>query len=245
VKLSARTLLLGVLVAGATATCVRLGFWQLARMRYKHTLHAAQRALLAEPPIEVTSTLPDLPPETGRRVHVHGHPDATAKVLLSGRTHMGAAGVSLVVAVRLASGECVLVELGWMPADDGRTALTPEFHPEQPLDAIGVALPLERSPHPTRWAELRSQWPRTRLWSARVLERDSVVARFAPPVADWYVRALPVPDSGDVHPSINPEPYIIPDESMHLSYAIQWFGFATIIGLGSLALALRRRPVKG
>jgi len=29
---------------------------------------------------------------------------------------------------------------------------------------------------------------------------------------------------------------------MHLSYAIQWFGFALIISLGSLALALRRGP---
>jgi len=28
---------------------------------------------------------------------------------------------------------------------------------------------------------------------------------------------------------------------MHLSYAIQWFGFAAIISLGSLALALRRK----
>jgi cytochrome oxidase assembly protein ShyY1 len=42
-----------------------------------------------------------------------------------------------------------------------------------------------------------------------------------------------------------PEDYVVPDESMHLSYAIQWFGFAAIIGMGSLALALRSRPVKG
>jgi len=45
-------------------------------------------------------------------------------VLLSGRTHLGAAGVSLVSAVRLGSGEHVLVERGWIEADDARTAQT-------------------------------------------------------------------------------------------------------------------------
>jgi len=37
----------------------------------------------------------------------------------------------------------------------------------------------------------------------------------------------------------------VPDEAMHLSYAIQWFAFAAIIGIGSLALAARNRASKG
>src|SRR6516164_9250001 len=118
VKLTARALFLGALVIAATATCVRLGFWQLARMHYKHALHAAQRALLAQPPLEVEQALPASPPETGSRVRVRGRWDPSAHVLLSGRTHLGAAGVSLVSAVRLASGEQVLVERGWIAAED-------------------------------------------------------------------------------------------------------------------------------
>ncbi|TMA23768.1 MAG: hypothetical protein E6J87_24855 [Deltaproteobacteria bacterium] len=42
-----------------------------------------------------------------------------------------------------------------------------------------------------------------------------------------------------------PEPYEVPDEAMHLSYAIQWFAFAVIIAGGSLALATRRKPAAG
>jgi surfeit locus 1 family protein len=242
VRLTARSLLLGVVVVAASATCVRLGFWQLARMRYKHALHAAQRALLARPPLELVRALPATPPQAGSRVHVYGRWDPAAIVLLSGRTHMGAAGVSLVCAARLASGEQVLVERGWIEAADARTA-----HPEQVrdslADAIGVVLPLARSPRPMPWVELPSLEPGTRLWSARALDADSAAARFGGPLALWMVRALPSASLRDGAPI--PEDFVVPDEAMHLSYAIQWFGFALIISLGSLALALRRGAGRG
>ena len=235
-----RSLFLTVLVLAATATCVRLGFWQLERMRYKHAIHAAQRALLAEPPLELRSALSATPPETGRRVHVHGRSDPSAEILLSGREHQGAPGVSWVRGIRLESGACVLVEIGWLPSDDGRTQVTPtDPGVVEPVDFVGVALPLERSSHPLPWAELSSQRAGTRLWSARTLEADSVSARFPGALAPWMVRALPAGTPPDGAPI--PEDFVVPDEAMHLSYAIQWFGFAAIISLGSLALALRRK----
>jgi len=239
VKFTARSLLLGALVVGATATCVRLGFWQIARMHQKHAIHAAQRALLARPPLELARALPDTTPEAGSRVRVRGRWEASTHVLLSGRTHLGAAGVSLVSAVRLGSGEQVLVERGWIEADDARTA-HPEVDTDSLADATGVVLPLARSPHPTPWVELTSERPGTRLWSARALDADSAAARFGPTLATWMVRELP----GSPHRAGEPIPedFVVADETMHLSYAIQWFGFAAIISLGSLALALRRLP---
>jgi len=245
VRLSARGVLLGALVVAASATCVRLGFWQLARMRYKHALHAAQRALLAQPPIDVSSALPATSPEAGRRVRLRGRWEREAQVLLSGRTHLGAAGVSLVNGVRLDSGELVLVERGWLPAEDSRTA-HPEARPDSAADVTGVALRLERSPHPVPWAPLPSADPRTRSWSARTLDADSARARFTGTFAPWTVRALPADARAASEAGAPiPEDYVIPDESMHLSYAIQWFGFAVIIAGGSLALALRRKPAAG
>ena len=240
-RLTARSLLVGALVVGATATCVRLGFWQLARMHEKHVLHAAQRALLARSPLELEQALPATPPESGSRVHVRAPWDLTTHVLLSGRTHLGAAGVSLVSAVQLGSGERVLVERGWLPTADARTA-HPELFPDSLADETGVVLPLERSPHPTPWAALPSERASVRVWSARALERDSVAARFAGSLAPWMVLVLPDPAHAPGAPI--PEDYVVPDESMHLSYAIQWFGFALIVSLGSLALALRRAPGK-
>lgn len=236
-------MLVALLVLAATALCVRLGFWQLSRLHEKHALHAAQRALLAAPPLDVGSALPAAAPAAGRRVRVRGRWEHGVHVLLSGRTHLGAAGVSLVTPVRLASGEAVWVERGWLPAADGRSA-HPEALADSAADVVGVALPLVRSPHPLRWARLAADSADVALWSARALEADSVAARTRGAIASWFLRALPVAPvtrAPGQAPAPMPEPYEVPDEAMHLSYAIQWFAFAAIIGLGSLALAFRRR----
>ena len=249
-RIKPRALLLGALVVAASLTCMRLGVWQLARMRTKHALHAAQRALLALEPIEVVRAIPAVSPPSGRRVHVTGRWDRSLHVLLSGRTHLGAAGVWLVTGVRLPSGEIVLVERGWLEAADSRIA-HPEHLADSTADVIGVALALERAAHPTAWSALAPDVPGVRLWSARSLDVDSLAARVTGPLAPWCVLALPdggaraaaaLPQAG---PRPIPEPYQVPDEAMHLSYAIQWFAFAAIIGIGSLALAARNRASKG
>ena len=236
-----------LLVLAATATCVRLGVWQLSRLNQKRELHALQRALLAEPPIEVVRALPGDTPAAGRRVRVRGDWDRSVHILLSGRTHLGAAGVSLVSPVRLASGEAVLVERGWLPAADGRTA-----HAERLLDTtadvVGVALPLARAAHAPAWARLACDSAGVELWSARAVEADSAADRVRGPLAPWLLRALP--DAAASHrsghePAPIAEPYQVPDEAMHLSYAIQWFAFAGIFAFGSLALALRGRRPRG
>ena len=76
------------------------------------------------------------------------------------------------------------------------------------------------------------------LWSMRSLDRDSLAARFPYTLAGFVVRQLPgegVPD----HPlRTPPRPY---DETMHLSYAVQWFTFAAILLGGSVILAFTRR----
>ena len=52
------------------------------------------------------------------------------------------------------------------------------------------------------------------------------------PIACWLLEAAPEAIAWEV-----------PDETMHLSYALQWFAIALVIDGGSLALALRRlRP---
>lgn len=251
---------LALLVLAATATCIRLGLWQLSRLHEKRVLHAAQRAELALPPIDVSVALPAEPPAVGRRVRVRGRWDRSVHVLLSGRSHLGAAGVSLVTPVRLPSGEALLVERGWLPAADSRIA-HPERLRDDTADLIGVATREPHAPHAPPWVRLESESAGVSLWSARALEADSAASRVRGPLAPWLLRALPIEATprgiasagaprtpagaratelppGESAPT--PEPYVVPDEAMHLSYAIQWFAFAGIVGIGSLSLAWSR-----
>lgn len=233
-----RRIVIAVTALAVAAVCVRLGLWQLGRLHEKQRLHGTQRVALAAPPLAFSGALPDSAP-AGRRVQLLGAWEPSAHVLLSGRTHASTAGVSLVSLLRLPSGEGVLVERGWLEAADGRRAHAERLVPGAAL-VTGVAAPLPRSARPLAWAALPSDSPGVALWSARVLEADSVSARFEAPLAKWWLRALP--DSQAAGPGEPlPEPWLQPaDETMHLSYALQWFALALGAMIGGLLLARRR-----
>lgn len=245
----------------ASSVCVRLGLWQLERRAEKQALHATQQAALAARPLDMADSLLATPAH-GVRVRARGRWDRSAHVLLSGRTHLGAAGVSLVTPLVLANGERILVERGWLAAADSRTA-HPEYDDTALVEITGVVQGFPRPGMATPWVALPADTHGVAIWSARALVADSARARLGAPLADWVLRVLPVSET-DVHahevssraaPSEHslrtveashepappePEPYVIADETMHLSYAIQWFAFAAVIAVGALALARRK-----
>ncbi len=223
---------------------MRLALWQLSRASEKRAVHEVQRALLALPPVELGESLSAEAPAAGRRAHVRGVWEREHHVLLSGRAYIGAAGVSLATPVRLASGERVLVERGWLAAADSRTA-HPEWLRDSVADVVGVMLPLASAARASEWVALPAERAGVKLWSARTLDSANAIARLPGPLAPWSLRVLPAngaaPTASD-KPSPKPEPYDVPSENVHLSYAIQWFGFAAVILGGAIALALRRKP---
>jgi cytochrome oxidase assembly protein ShyY1 len=161
-------------------------------------------------------------------------------VLLSGRTHLGAAGVICVTPLVLANGERILVERGWLEAADSRTALPP-LEDTARIEVVGVVQPYGQPAIATPWVRLPSDSAGVALWSARALVADEARGALGSPLAGWVLRMLPGPeDASHGRDRPVPEPFVIEDASMHLSYAIQWFAFAAIVLLGSLALARRR-----
>lgn len=236
----ARGVVVLLVAVSVAAVCVRLGLWQLDRLHAKQRLHGTQRAQLAAPPLELAAPLPAEPP-TGRRVRVHGTWDRTAHVLLSGRTHQGAAGVSWCSVLRLSSGEGVLVERGWVPAADARDArLADEAFADTVVVGLAQALPVR--PGTPAWTPLPEADGAPARWSARALDPDFVAPRFRPPLVRWVLRALP-DEAASLATRDRPpiaEPWIVGDETMHRSYAIQWFAFALIVLVGGFVLARRK-----
>jgi len=130
----------------------------------------------------------------------------------------------------------VLVNRGWLYAADAATALPQQAPEPGSREVIGLAQPLEAL---GAWGALRPVLRDTvELWSARALDRDSVARRLPYPIAPYVVRALPAPDAPATPArSVPPER----NEMMHLSYAVQWFLFASIALVGPLAFAWSRR----
>ncbi len=232
-----RHVLAAVFVIGMSAICVRLGFWQLSRLREKQALNASLRSALARPLVRVTDPATDAEVVRGRRVEIAGSYDERRQILLSGRANAGSPGVSVVTPLVFADGRhAVLVERGWLFSDDAARA-HPERYPEPGArTVIGVAEPLIAGRGGPALMAVRSD--SAALWSGRWLDRDTLAARLPYALAGFYVKQLPGADLPALPVRREPLPY---DEAMHLGYAIQWFLFATILSVGSLVLARTRR----
>jgi surfeit locus 1 family protein len=234
-KLGSVLVTLGVL-AGATV-CVRLGFWQISRLHEKQALNAALRASESGPALVVRGD-PPLPEQARHRIlEVTGRFDEHHQFLLSGRAHDGAPGVEVVTPLRLSgSATAILVDRGWLPSPDAATA-RPQDYPEADERVVrGLA---EELRHGAAGPPVRAlPADRVALWSVRWLDADSVAPRMPYAIAGFWLRELPGPGVPDRPRRSRPAPF---NEMTHLSYAIQWFLFATIMLGGSAVLAWTRR----
>jgi surfeit locus 1 family protein len=234
--------LITIAVLAASVVCVRLGFWQLSRWRGKQALNAAIRASETTPGLTVAGEPPPSAAALNRSVRVTGRFDETRQFMLSGMLHDGEPGVEVVTPLRIAGATtAMLVNRGWLPADDATTA-RPQDHPEPgELTVDGVAEALKHGagpPGPRALAGAPPAGDSLALYTVRWLDADSIATRLPYPIAGYVVRQRP----GAGVPGL-PRRTVRPlyDETMHLGYAIQWFLFAILIPGGTAALAWSRR----
>jgi surfeit locus 1 family protein len=238
---------LAILVIGAVASvCVRLGFWQLSRLEEKRTENARRAAAMAAAPARAGSELITAASPPALRLEVSGRYDESRQILLSARSHAGSPGVHVVTPLVFDDARgAVLVDRGWVYAGNASTASLAPYAEPGPRTVLGVADSIGRGVRGAPWRRVDRDG--VEIWSARWLDTDSIAARFPYAVAPWVVRQLPGEGVPAAPQRIAPEAL---DETMHLSYAVQWFLFATILVLGSALVAWRGRgrgpaPVPG
>jgi surfeit locus 1 family protein len=230
-----------VLVIGliAAALFMRLGVWQLDRLGERRGRNSRLAARLAAPPVG----LGDAGWDTGevdslryRRAQAAGVFDFTREIVVTGRSVRGAPGVSVVTPLVVGPDRAVLVERGWTASADGRTVQLASLRERDTATVEGVLLlPAEpRVPGAggTAWPRyLRRPLPRALQGAYPYQLHPLLLRRTAHPVeAPVALRAVPAPPL---------------TEGPHLSYAVQWFAFATIAIVGSVLLYLKTRREAG
>lgn len=235
-----RALLLGAFVLAGTALCVALGFWQLARWREKRALNEDLRAAATTRPFQAGRSAPSLEDVRGRYVAVSGVYDERRQVLMGGGLRDEVPGVDLFTPLVLEDGSAILVERGWLPADQPDAVRLDALAEPGPRRVVGYpeAIPREGRPPPL---VARPSGAATALW-ARRLDRDTLSARLGYAFAPYTLRQAPGPGVPPRPLRSWPPPY---DEGTHLGYAVQWFAFAIILLGGSVWLALQRRVPRG
>ena len=233
-----KTITFGVLTAIAAAVCVRLGIWQLDRLEQRRAQNAIVVARGEAPRLSIADLRgQDTSITHWRHVRVDGVADYEHELVHATRSQNGSPGVHLLTPVRPLDGSwgdtAILVLRGYLYAADGRTI---DFAKARESDTLRMETLLTSFP-PIRAGQARMQSsPR----AMRLLNPDTIAALIGRPVAPFILLALGDTIMTDItRPSRVPAPAI--NEGPHLSYALQWFSFATVFVVGFAVFAKSKR----
>lgn len=231
--LTPRWIITTLLVIVAVGVMVRLGFWQLDRLAERRAFNTRVQAQVDAPPIDLNQTLPvdQLYDMEYRQVIVRGEFDPANSVILRNQVHDGRPGYHLLTPFKIAGSEyAVLVDRGYIPMEDSQPeqwskhAVTGEVTLEGVIQRAHVPR-MFGVPDPT----LAPGQNRLDAWNAPNLERIQEQVPY--PLVPVLVAAEANPNNGVGFPLAQVgQPDL--SEGSHMGYAIQWFAFAGILGLG-------------
>ena len=211
-------------VVAAVVGMVSLGFWQLRRLDERRDANriVSTRSAAAAVPVDVLQSGVDgnLDDLRYRAVTATGSYDPGQSHVIASRTQNGGPGGWVVTPLRLSSGEVLVLRGFEKPDVDG--SLAPPSPPTSEVTVDGYAMVIERLDPIAR----------------QDLERMRDDLRALPIVVQLKSSA-----PGD-DPSLAPIPLPELSDGPHLSYAVQWFLFATIAVVGYVVL-LRREAARG
>lgn len=218
-----------VLVIAAVLTCVRLGFWQLGRHYARKTANGIAEVSRRGGPRTYPGGGPFAP---DIRVTATGSFDHAHEFVLRGRAYKGAPGVELATPFRMAGTDTVLLVIrGFVPSADAMSVDRQALKEEGERTIHGIAFPLPQDGVPTvragdtTWSRIPGAW-------------ISSAGHYPYPVypyALWQEK-----DSGSPEfPVRVGAPELT--EGPHFNYALQWFAFALIFGVGGIAYSYRNR----
>jgi surfeit locus 1 family protein len=217
----------------AAVVCIRLGIWQLHRLGERRAINSERAERLAIPVVEFDGQGALGAALAFRRAVAEGEFDFARELVVVGRSIRGVPGVHLVTPLRLSDGSALLVERGWVPSPDGRSVDLRSYREPSAARVTGLLLDRGAPNGAPVWSD--SAWPRY----LRRATPESVRSAYPYPLLDLVLRRAEVNDSLPHGLRLIPLPEL--SDGPHLSYAVQWFAFATIAVFGSAALLWKGR----
>jgi len=211
----------------------RLGMWQLDRLEERRAASAQLELALSEPPFELTADFSSPNPRQlkDRLVFARGQYDFAYQGIIKLQSFRGQAGAHVVAPLVLADGEtAVLVNRGWVP--EAVTTQLSELDEPGVLTIngyIGLSQTLSRAASEAAPAD-ELAWFRLDIGQIQA----QLPYRLLPvTIVEWSgeeeTADFPIHLDRDIDLSEGP----------HLGYAIQWFAFTVMLGVGYVFLVRR------
>lgn len=232
-----------VLVVIGMIFLAQLGFWQLDRLDQRRAENARIQAQLDQNPLTLDGTVQWDDPIAldDRKAQATGRFDYANQVAIKNADWYGAPGMDLVTPLIIdgtdpAKPTAILVNRGWIPVAQADPADWPQFTEAEQATVIGYIQKAEVRPDGAAIppAEGQAQWFR--------VDIEGIQAQMPYDLLPFYLMWQP-----EGEPAAQPAlPYRHPvefdlSEGSHLSYAIQWFLFAAMFGVGYIYYVRKER----
>lgn len=237
--LSRRWLLFGVAIVVVAAATWWLGQWQFDRLEDRQARNQVVRANEGKDPAPVADVLSAggsvAESDEWRLVTATGRYDADDTVIVRYRTRDGIAGIDVVVPLVTSDGIALVVDRGWMAADN--KGVDPDDIPAPPSGDVTL----------TGWVRADGTGDSTRVsdQSTRAISSAAIGEALDREVYGGFVDLR----SEDPAPAESLEQVELPelDNGPHFFYGLQWwfFGLLAIFGFGYLAWDERRNGRRG
>ena len=221
-----------LVAAGGLAVLLALGTWQVERLHWKEALIAERAAQLAAPPEPLPAQSGDWRAWDFRRVTVAGEFRHETEQLYGVAAVAGRVGHDVLTPLVRPDGAAILVDRGWVPADQAHPAARRQGQLEGRVEITGIAR--YRGEGRPGWFTPDNQ-PEQGLWYSYDLPalEAAVGMELLPVVVEADATANPggLPQGGRTN-------LVLPNN--HLQYAITWYGLAAALLAIYVAVSLER-----
>ena len=212
---------------------IRLGFWQLDRLAQRRALNASVSAQIDASVLDLNQGIPVdlLNGMEYRSVSVVGAYDSSQEMILRNQVHGDQLGYAVISPLKIQGSDySVLVERGWIPLDQASPSQRGQFAEPGVVTVKGILRLSQTQPvfagavDPT----LTPGQARLDVWT--MVNVDRIQQQVSLKLLPVYIQESPDPAwTGMPYRSVS-----MPDlsDGPHMSYAIQWFIFASVLGVG-------------
>lgn len=227
-KLWLRWALLALFVLALVVTFINLGQWQLNRLDERRDANAtvvAHESAPVRPYAEVMNKV-IADDDQWHRVTVTGTFDADHQLIARYRSFEGNTGWEVVTPLLADDGRTVLIDRGFATRAPGTDF--PSVAPPPPAGTVTVTGYVRRNERGTATALTPAEG------TVRLISSEAIGAWLGKPLVDGYIGLISVePAQADGLSALHPPKLT---EGPHLSYAMQWFTFTIIAGIGLVVL---------
>lgn len=222
-----------LLVLAGVAVLARLGFWQLERLAQRKAFNERVLAQIDQPVFELAGEglSADLYNMEYRQATVTGVYDFSSQVALKNQSLGAEYGVHLLTPLQITDSDmAVLVDRGFIPGADAAPSSWAKYDQPGEVTVIGA---IRRPQEKADFGRLADPLPAAGeppLMAWNLINVAAIAGQIHYPLLNIYIQQAPngATGSGPVSSAVE----LDLSEGSHLSYALQWFSFAALLGMG-------------